>query len=188
VNPLVAALEADHDLIWTLLDQITGGSDKTPTDHKQQHELMRQLVAVQSAHEFAEEAVVWPLVRQHCADGDEVVEQALQQECMLKRQLNELYHLKPGTEEFDEGVNSVAGENRTHLSYEQAQIWPRLDSSLSEADLSAATRSFTAARRAAPTRPHPHLPARPAVLNAVGPVLAARDRLADAVVNAVGAR
>jgi hypothetical protein len=188
MNQLVSLLQADHDLIWQLLDEIIGG----PSDHQQQHALMRRLVAVQSAHEFAEEAVVWPLVRQRCSDGDAIIDRALQQECMLKRQLNELYHLRPGTQEFDEGVNAVAAENRTHLSYEQSQIWPRLEASFSGADADAASLAWTAARSAAPTRPHPHLPTRPSVLRALGRALAARDRFADALqargVSAAGAR
>ena len=174
-------LQADHDLIWELLDEITGGSGRPHNDDRVQQRLMRRLVTVQSAHEFAEEAVVWPLVRRHCPHGDQLADEALQQECMLKRQLNELYHLRPGTQEFDEGVNSVAAENRDHLSYEQNQAWPRLADALSDEELDRAARAWAAARRAAPTRPHPHLPASPAVLRAVAPVLAVRDRLADAV-------
>jgi Hemerythrin HHE cation binding domain len=172
-------LQADHDVIWDLLDDITGGSAAPLHDPKQQRRLARQLVCLQSAHEFAEEAVIVPLVRRHCADGAELVDEVLQQECVLKRALNELYHLAAGTTEFEECVNTVAAENRTHLTYEQNQVWPRLADAVGERPLDRAARRWSAARAAGPTRPHPHLPARPIVLRTVGAGLAARDRLAD---------
>jgi hypothetical protein len=174
-------LQADHDAIWELLDRITGGSAEPPDDPSRQRRTARQLVRLQSAHEFAEERVIIPLVRRRVEDGAEVADETLQQECMLKRALNELYHLSAGTTEFEECVNTVAAENRNHLTYEQNQVWPRLADALSTDELTRAARAWTVARRVAPTRPHPHVPARPWVLSAAGAVLGPRDRLADAL-------
>lgn len=174
-------LQVDHDAIWELLDRITGGSAEPPDDPSRQRRTARQLVRLQSAHEFAEERVIIPLVRRRVEDGAEVADETLQQECMLKRALNELYHLSAGTTEFEECVNTVAAENRNHLTYEQNQVWPRLADALSTDELTRAARAWTVARRVAPTRPHPHVPARPWVLSAAGAVLGPRDRLADAL-------
>jgi len=172
-------LQADHDQIWDLLDTISGGASPPPDDTSQQRRLARQLVRLQSAHEFAEERVIVPLVRRHVKDGADLADEVLQQEGVLKRALNELYHLSAGTTEFEECFNTVAGENRNHLTYEQNQVWPRLADALTEPQLTAAERAWTVARRAAPTRPHPHVPARAPVLATLGVALGARDRLAD---------
>jgi hemerythrin superfamily protein len=174
-------LQADHDAIWELLARITGGADEPPDDRSLQRRTARQLVRMQSAHEFAEERVIMPLVRRHLEDGGEIADEVLQQECQLKRALNELYHLSAGTTEFEECVNTVAAENRNHLSYEQNQVWPRLADVLDEAELTRLARAWTVARRVAPTRPHPHVPARPWLLSSAGMVLGSRDRLADAL-------
>jgi hemerythrin-like domain-containing protein len=176
---LWAVLQADHDDIWHLLDAITGGSDAPERDSDKQRKLAQRLVVLQSAHEFAEERVIWPLVRKHCADGDELTNEALSQERQLKRALNELFSLSPNSKEFEECVNTVAAENRSHLTYEQNQAWPRLDDALSDGVLDKVLHQWSLARRAAPTRPHPHIPPHPDVLHAVGPALARRDRFAD---------
>jgi hemerythrin superfamily protein len=174
-------LHADHDAIWELLDAITGGSAEPPDDPGRQRRLARQLVRLQSAHEFAEERVILPLVRRHCPEGDELAGNLLEQESKLKRALNELYHLTAGTTEFEECVNTVASENRNHLVYEQNQLWPRLDDALSDQQLTQAARRWVVVRRGAPTRPHPHIPVRPWVLSTAGRVVSARDRAADAM-------
>jgi hypothetical protein len=176
---LWTVLQADHDDIWRLLDAVTGGSDAPETEPARQRTLAQRLVVLQSAHEFAEEAVIWPLVREHCADGNEITDEALSQEAVLKRALNELFSLSAVSKEFEECVNTVAAENRAHLSYEQNQAWPRLADALSDRELDSVLERWCAARRTAPTRPHPHLPARPQLIRAVGPLLAGRDRLAD---------
>jgi hypothetical protein len=183
VTRLWKPLQADHDRICKLLDQISGGSGQPPTDVKDQRRRAKRLVILQSAHEFAEELVIWPLVVRHCEDGDELAEEGLQQESLLKRALNELFALSAGTEEFMECVNTVATENRSHLTYEQNQIWPRLGDAMDDDMLDQVARRWLSVRRTAPTRPHPHLPARPEVLRAFGPVLAARGRAADRMRN-----
>jgi hypothetical protein len=155
---LWSLLQVDHDRIWDLLDDITGGSGRPRRGPSEQRRTAKKLVMLQSAHEFAEEAVVWPLVRQHAADGAELVEEGLQQECVLKRALNELYGLAAGTEEFDRCVNTVAAENRTHLSYEQNQVWPRLDHGLDDAALDRAARRWLAVRRSADALRRQHAP------------------------------
>lgn len=176
---LWTVLQADHDAIWELLDRLTGAADAPPDDTHEQRRLAQELVRLQSAHELAEERVIVPLVRRHVDDGADIVQEVLRQEAQLKRALNELYRLSAGTTEFEECVNTVAAENRNHLSYEQNQVWPRLADALDAGGIERTEQTWSAARRVAPTRAHPHLPTHPAVLATVGTVLGVRDRLAD---------
>jgi hemerythrin superfamily protein len=175
VNELVLfkQLEADHAAIWKLLNEITGGSGQTEATPSRQHTLAQRIVALQSAHELAEEVAIWPEVTRRCLDGDELVQTALSQEHELKLALNELDHISAGTEEFAECVHTVCGQERTHLTYEQNQIWPRLYDQLSAADAGHLEARWSAVRRTAPTKPHPHLPARAELLV----IMAAADRL-----------
>ncbi|WP_225840223.1 hemerythrin domain-containing protein [Streptomyces sp. NK08204] len=178
---LWSLMQDDHDAIRGVLDDLTGGSSTTEPDVGEQRRLARGLVALQSAHEITEELVIWPAVRALCPDGDSLVATALAQEHETKRALHELAHLSPGSQEFTQCVNTVAGLNRTHLSYEQNQIWPRLDDRLTARDAARLARRWEAARARTPTRPHPHLPARPAVLGTVGVAAGAVERLRDTV-------
>lgn len=175
------SLQADHDRIWDLVNTITGGADPERPSAADQRRLARDLVALQSCHELAEEVTIWPVVRARCDDGDALVEEALRQEADLKRALNELVRIDAGTEEFDVAIHTVAGQERNHLTYEEHQIWPRLAHRLSEEDAERLRQAWIAARSRAPTRPHPHLPAGPRVVGTVGALLAVPDRVRDAV-------
>lgn len=180
MTDLWTILQSDHDRIWDLINRLTG-PDAAHGDHERRA-AARELVAVASSHEAAEELVIWPAVRDLCPDGDDLAANALEQEGHLKWALNELARLSPAHEEFDICAHTVAGLARTHLTYEQNQAWPRLDDHLAPADsarLSARwlNTRWLAARRRGPTRPHPHLPASPRFLGAAGAVDRALDRL-----------
>lgn len=125
--------------------------------------------------------MVWPAVRRLCEDGDALARTALAQEDEAKRALRALARLPSGGPGFTACLRTLAGLTRAHLTYEQEQVWPRLESRLTERDDATLARRWRAARRRAPTRPHPWLPARPAVLGTVGPAVAALDRARDAL-------
>jgi hemerythrin-like domain-containing protein len=182
MNRLWTLMQDDHDAIWRILDQLTGGSAIPEPDTAKQRRLARHLVSFQSAHELAEELSVWPMVRKRCPEGKELIDTALKQESELKWALNELEHISPGSQEFTQCANTVAGLNRTHLSYEQNQIWPRLEDRLTERDTAQLVRQWQVARRTTPTRPHPHLPTHPAVLRTAGRAMAMMDRARDALI------
>jgi hemerythrin superfamily protein len=176
---LWTVMQADHDLVFDLINQLTGGSGQPEGSPEEHRRIARQLVALGSVHEVAEELVIWPEVRRRCKDGDELVLEATSQERQAKRALNELNTINAGTIEFDECVDTVASEARSHITYEQNQVWPRLEDHLSDDDAERLARLYLEARRRAPTRPHPHTPPVPAVLGAVGPFVAGLDRMRD---------
>ncbi|HLI02146.1 MAG TPA: hemerythrin domain-containing protein [Acidimicrobiales bacterium] len=176
---LWATMQADHDLIWSLLNRLTRSHAEYEASAELRQRLAHQLVALGSVHEAAEELVIWPAVRRRCPDGDSLVGQALAQEHQAKLALNELRRLDAGSQEFAQCVNAVASHARNHISYEQNQIWPRLADGLADEELDALADRWQAARAAAPTRPHPHTPANPALLATTGKVMAAADRLRD---------
>jgi len=175
---LYALLQVEHDQAWDLVNALTGGAGDDPLGSRQRKRLAQGLVSLLSGHELTEELVVWPAVRRRCPDGAELAAAALEQEDNLKLALNELSSISP-SEEFDECTHTVAAQMRTHLSYEQSQVWPRLRDSVSDSELTALAENWRGARAAAATRPHPHLPADPKLLGAVMPLLAAADRWAE---------
>lgn len=178
---LWTVMQADHDLVFDLINALTGGAGKPQGSLDEHREIARQLVSLSSVHEAAEELVIWPEVRRRCKDGGELVLEATSQERQAKRALNELNRVKPGNSEFDECVNTVASEARSHITYEQNQIWPPLADQVSDEDAERLAGAYLAARSKAPTRPHPHTPPVPALLGSVGLVMAGMDRARDAL-------
>ncbi|MHC3475372.1 hemerythrin domain-containing protein [Streptomyces sp. 7R007] len=179
MNRLWSLVQDGHETVWRVLDRLTGGCRVPQANARAQRRLTRRLVGLQSAHEFAEEVVLWPAVRRRCPDGDVLLAAALEQERQIKRTLNELAHVSPGSQEFTQCLHTLAGLDRTHFTHEQNQIWPRLEDRLSARDAARLARQWRAVRRRAPTRPHPHLPARPAVLKTAGLVVAVADSIRD---------
>lgn len=176
---LWATMQADHDLVWELLNRLTRSHPQYEESAGRRQQTAQQLVALESVHEAAEEQVIWPAVRRHCPDGDDLVDEALTQEHQAKLALNQLRRLGAGSQEFAQCVSTIASHARTHISYEQNQIWPRLADGLADEELDALADRWRSARAAAPTRPHPHTPPVPFLLATAGKVLAGGDRLRD---------
>lgn len=173
-------MQADHDHIWDLLNNLTGAATAPDGDPKQQRKTARELVALFSLHDATEEAVIWPEVRRRCPDGKAVLCNVLDQESRAKWAINELLHTAAGNPEFKDCVQTITALARMHIAYEQTQVWPRLDDALSEAEANDLAERWTAYRRRAPSRPHPHTPANPLLLRTVGLAHAKLDHLRDA--------
>ncbi|HET9078017.1 MAG TPA: hemerythrin domain-containing protein [Acidimicrobiales bacterium] len=181
IQDLWRVMQADHDMVWDLLNQLTGGAGSPSGSPKEHRRLARELVAIESAHEAAEELVIWPVVRRVCPDGEDLVFHATGQERQAKRALNELSAIKAGNKDFEECVATVASHARQHITYEQNQIWPRLADHLTAEEADRLGRRWVDARLRGPTRPHPHTPPMPGALASAGYLLARLDRLRDAL-------
>ena len=180
---LFSAVQRDHDLAWELVNRLTGGKEEPAHGRAERHRIAQELIALESTHEVAEELVVWPAVRAHCPGGDDLAGTALLQEAQAKLVLNELRHLSGSSEEFSECANAVAAHFRDHMSYEENQVWPRLEDHMGREDLDRMAGRYLAARESGPTRPHPLTPSTPEVLRTAGAVVARLDRMRDRVLS-----
>jgi hypothetical protein len=70
---------------------------------------------------------------------------------------------------------------RAHIAFEETTVWPSLRDNLTAAEAEDLGRKLEEGKVNAPTRPHRKTPASPGVLKTAGPVIAAADRLRDAV-------
>jgi hypothetical protein len=177
-----AVLAADHDRIFALAGRLTGGAGVPRDKPKERKGIVDELVMELSRHEVVEEMLFWPVVRDRADGGPDMCEVALQQEWVGKRMLNELTHTSPGNEDFDTHTHSLAGHLREHITYEQNIVWPRLRLALSEAEAQELGEQVKQAKRRAPSRPHPHIPADPALLTKIAPVAAVLDSVRNAVI------
>ncbi|HVV09266.1 hypothetical protein [Amycolatopsis sp.] len=72
-------------------------------------------------------------------------------------------------------------DGRAHIEYEQNEVWPRLRNSVGSEELDDLGARMAAAKKHAPTRPHPDTPPSPGALNTVGRVAAFGDRIRDSL-------
>jgi len=178
-------LASDHAEVKHLLTQLEMGAMRqgsaTPDQLARRKRLAEQLVIEESRHEAIEEMHFWPAVREHLASGDDMADTAIAQEELGKEMLGKLDKLDAGTPEFEKLLADFARAARTHINYEEIHVWPRFRIALTREQADELGSKLEAARKTAPTRPHPRAPASPGVLKATGPVAAAVDKARDKI-------
>jgi len=178
-------LARDHAEVQQLLTQLEIGAVRqgaTTTDQlAQRKKLAEQLVIEESRHEAIEEMHFWPAVREHLPTGDELADTAIGQEDEGKEVLDKLGKLNAGDPEFEKLLAEFTRAGRAHIDYEETRVWPELRAALSAEQSQEIGSKMAAAKKTAPTRPHPHTSSSPSMLKATGPVAAAADKARDAI-------
>lgn len=174
-------LRADHLELLALLGELRGDPATGGPAPAERRRIVHRLVAAAAAHETVEEVVLWPEVRARVAGGDRVADDGVDQEQVAKKLFNELEKTSGGTDAFTTLVHQVASAVRRHVLYEETRVWPGLQAVLRPGEGEALGVRAAAVRHSAPTRPHPHTPPDPRLLQAVGPVVGAVDRARDAL-------
>jgi hypothetical protein len=178
-------LARDHDGVKSMLIQLEVGAvrqNTATTDQlAQRKKLAERLVIEESRHEAVEEMYFWPAVREHLPNGDELADTAIGQEEEGKEMLDKLDKLDAGTPEFEKLLADFIRAGREHIDYEETHVWPGLRIALTEQQADELGSKLKAAKKTAPTRPHPRIPASPGALKTAGSVAAAADKARDKI-------
>jgi hypothetical protein len=172
---ILARQRQDHVELDRLITRI---EHDTGTAYDRAFQQLNRLVF---SHAFAEEAVLWPLLRRVLPDGEELtlrVEEEHQEVNELVVRLDEGPRDAPGRAALQDRLVEVLRED---VRDEEDLLLPRLQERLEPAALRTAGWQWQLVRRTAPTRPHPVVARRPPgnVLAAapLSVVDRARDRL-----------
>jgi hemerythrin HHE cation binding domain-containing protein len=118
----VSVLVRQHNQVNYLLKQLqalpshtTGGSPEQLSARKS---IVDMITVRLAAHETIEEEHFWPMVRKKLPGGDLLADKALDQEQQGTDTLTELGRLGPDSKEFDELVEQLVKQLRTHVAYE----------------------------------------------------------------------
>jgi hemerythrin superfamily protein len=174
----------DHEQLDGLLRELDGSTGRT------QEEVLTRIDRLVFSHAFAEETVLWPVVRRVLPDGDELTRQVETEH----QEVNELVAaLEEGGVDHPERSARLArlvAVLREDVRDEEDVLLPRLQERLGAAELRRLGRQWALVRRVAPTRPHPTVSRRPPGNALSGLPLSLLDRsrdLVDAVVRQVPA-
>jgi hemerythrin-like domain-containing protein len=178
-------LSADHSDVKSLLialessaDAARDGSSAVLSARK---EVAEYLVIASSRHEAAEEQYFWPAVREQLGNGNQLADQAIAQETEAREVLDQIDKREASTPDFSRLVGELIPAARQHIEFEESQVWPGMRQALSPQQAQELGEKISKAEDRGPTRPHPNTPASPAALRTAGPVVAAIDKLRDAV-------
>jgi hemerythrin superfamily protein len=164
----------DHLALNGLLEELER------TSGEEQDAVLHRIDRLVFPHAFAEEAVLWPVMRRVLPDGEELtleVEREHQEVNELVARLDRTGHDDPERSALLERLVEVLRED---VRDEEDELFPRLQERVGRLELQLLGAAWEVVRRTAPTRAHPIVARRPPG-NAVAAVpLSVLDRLRDA--------
>lgn len=173
-------LREDHKSVLGMLEVLDGAPTGEGAQRSGLATMVTNLVIAESQHEAIEEQFFWPAVRDALEDGDELADKAVDQEQAGKELLQRLEDGKPGEQDYHQALQEFVKLGREHICYEQEVVWPKFEAAVSREDREKLGDKLEAAKKVAPTRPHPDTPANPIVQKTMGMGAAMVDHIRDA--------
>jgi hemerythrin superfamily protein len=171
----IELLTADHAAVEQMFRQI-----ETLPESDARSDLVAGVVRELSVHAAIEEQIMYPAMREALPDGDHLVHEAIEEHQQVKEALAAIE--RAGSQaERDPHLVSLIGNVRHHVDEEETELFPKLRASIATAALQEMGAKLAAAKKLAPTHPHPNAPNTPPG-NLVGGVAAAViDKARDAL-------
>ncbi len=173
-------LRQDHKSVLGMLEVLDGAPTGSGAVSSGLETMVTNLVIAESQHEAIEEQIFWPAVRKALDDGDELADRAVEQEQEGKQLLQQLEDSSPGDPEYHDALKQFVALARDHIAFEQDVVWPRLQDAVGQEELLRMGERLEAAKKIAPTRPHPDTPPSATVLKTAGLATAVIDHVRDA--------
>lgn len=148
---------------------------------RERQEAFEELVRLLAVHETAEEEVVHPVARREIDQGNQIVEERLEEESDAKQALSELYDLGVDHPEFGPRLQELAEEVNRHATNEETEEFEALRQHVAPEQLQRMVGAVRTAESIAPTRPHPAAGESAMANLLAGPPLAMFDRVQDAI-------
>lgn len=172
---VIAELTADHREVEELFERIEG----QPVGHPDRRQLVDQLTSELVRHAVAEEMHLYPSVRRHVPDGDELADKELADHGGIERILKALEERDAGDPEFNDLVAKLKFEVAAHVREEESELFPKLTAACSPEELDTLGELVRRAKETAPTWPHPSMPDTPPADKLLAPGAGLVDRVRD---------
>ena len=175
---VIDELTTDHREALELLDRIM-----SVTDPEERRELADTVISELVRHSVAEEMYVYPAMREHMPNGDEAVEHDTQEHQQLEEIMKQLEEVQASEPRFNALVRDLTDKLRHHVHDEETEDFPELRARAPRDELIKLREKVDAAKKVAPTRPHPAAPNNQLFHKLVGPGVGLVDRLRDKLTN-----
>ncbi|ONM47985.1 hemerythrin domain-containing protein [Nocardia donostiensis] len=172
-------LRSEHESVLGMIESLERGRGNSQPELDARNHLTTSLVMAASQHEAVEEQFFWPAVRQSLPDGDALADQGINQEESGKQLLQMIEDSEAGNEQFEQALTEFLATLREHIEFEQSQVWPQFRKSQPPQAMEELGQKMAAAKKTAPTRPHPDTPSSSGVQKTVGPAAAVADKARD---------
>ncbi|MYX44968.1 hemerythrin domain-containing protein [Streptomyces sp. SID89] len=174
---VIQELTTDHREVEEIFAQI----EALPVGDKRRKDLADQATIELVRHSVAEEMHLYPAVRWHLHDGDEIADREIEDHSEAERTMKELEGCEADDPRFDEFMGRLMREIREHVTDEEQNLFPRLREAARPEDLEKLGEKVRSAKKTAPTRPHPAAPDTPPGNKLLAPGAGMVDRIRDAL-------
>ncbi|MFI6789658.1 hemerythrin domain-containing protein [Nonomuraea sp. NPDC050383] len=175
---VITVLVTDHrevEQVFAELETMIGAIGERPQT------LAEQVVIELVRHSVAEEAYLYPAVREHVPGGDELADKEIAEHAEAEETMKRLERLEPGDDDFWPVLEELMREIRHHIQDEEGDLFPRLRAACPPEALTELGAKVERAKKLAPTRPHPSAPDKPPADKLLAPGAGLIDRLRDAL-------
>lgn len=171
---VLARQRRDHAEIDRLMDRYHAADG----DDEERARIFGELTQLVFSHAFAEETVLWPLLRRVAPDG-EALTRRVEEEHQAINELIARIERSPDDPRRAEWIQEAFALIREDIRDEEDELLPHLRTAFDDRKLRRVGAAWEAVRVTAPTRPHPGVPRRPPGNALRGVPLSAFDRLRD---------
>ncbi len=172
----ITQLKDDHAKVEKLFKKYEDTTDKAL---KTRRKLVDQIIEELSVHAAIEEQIFYPVSRGLSDEAKDQTLEGLEEHHLVKIVLAELTKLDPEDERFHPKVTVLMENVRHHVEEEENDLFPMMRKALGRNDMSDLGDALDAARKVAPTRPHPGAPDTPPGNVVAGLVTGIVDRMRD---------
>jgi hemerythrin superfamily protein len=170
---VVDVLTTDHREAIELVEQIPAA------DPERRRDMTDTVIAELMRHAVAEEMYVYPAMREHLPDGEAAVKHDIQEHQQLEEAMKALESLDTADPRFVEVLGRLEAVLRDHVRDEETEQFPELRARVPREQLVQLAGKVEAAKKLAPTRPHPTAPHSQLFHKLVGPGVGMVDRMRD---------
>jgi hypothetical protein len=171
---VVDELTNDHREMTELLDRIG-----TTTDPAQKRDMADTAITEIVRHAVAEEMYVYPAMREHIPNGEELVEHDTREHNEMEVTMKDLEDVDPTEARFDQLVAKLRDQLHHHATDEERDQFPMLRERIPRDVLVDLREKVDTAKKIAPTRPHPNAPNNELFHKTLGPGVGLVDRIRD---------
>lgn len=174
----ITLLKEDHKTVEELFKRFEKAGDKAYTTKRA---IVDRIIEELSVHAVIEEQLFYPVTRATVPETEDIALESLEEHHIVKWVLNELDSMSPEDERFEAKVTVLMENVRHHVKEEEEEYFPKVRDELGRNALNDLGDALMAAKKTAPTHPHPNAPDVPPGNLIAGVASGFVDRVSDTV-------
>jgi len=172
---IIDHVKADHSRIRNIYTNFVN-APSYPLARRWFNQFVREV----SKHSVAEELLLYPMLAEVSTNGQTLADQARMEQHALKKDLISAQKLANNWTALTGKMKDIMTELSAHIEKEESDDLPLLYNNIDSAKLEKAGRMFLLKKKIVPTRPHPNVPEKPVLLEAMlGLMIMPFDKMRD---------